>query len=362
MKRGDVYWADLGEAYGCEQDGNRPVVIIQNNKGNEFSRTLIVAPMTSSRKKFMLTHVRVGEGAIGMDPNSLVLAEQIRTIDKRRIGNYICKLDTKTMNKVDDAIKISLGLSGCNKEERTEKKDTSLMTFRNEEIGARVRAVLNDDGSISVSAEDAAIGFGWTQEKEGKTYVKWERLNTYCQSLGYSPVVGKDDYIPEGLFYRLGMKASNSMADRFQNWLAMEVIPSIRRTGGYHQKTLTPEEMMRIQLGMIDAHEARIANIESSMNINNSQQRALEKEVADAVIKILGGKDSSTYQDLHLKVFSDINKKLKDQFHVNSRNDIPRMKFDAAVEFIRDWKPEGDMKDTIDAHILYDTICSEKGA
>lgn len=297
-----------------------------------------------------------------MDPSTLVMAEQIRTISKERLGNYICRLNDKIMAKVDGAISISLGLTSRNKEVRMAKDNTDLMVFSNDEIRATVRALLNDDGSISVSAEDAAIGFGWTQEKDGKTYVKWERLNTYCQSLGYSPIVGKDDYIPESLFYRLGMKASNPIADRFQNWLALEVIPSIRKTGGYQRKPLTPEEMMRIQLGMIDAHEERIAKIESSMNINNSQQRALEKEVSDAVAKVLGGRDTTAYQDLHLKAFSDINKKLKDRFHVNSRNDIPRMKFDAAVEFVRDWKPEGDMKDTIDAHVLYDAICAEKGA
>lgn len=62
MKRGDVYWADLGEAHGCEQGGKRPVVIIQNDKGNKFAQTLIVAPMTSALKKSMPTHVCIGGG------------------------------------------------------------------------------------------------------------------------------------------------------------------------------------------------------------------------------------------------------------------------------------------------------------
>ena len=91
----------------------------------------------------------------------------------------------------------------------------------------------NPDGSIAISAEDTAIGFGWTQEKNGKIYVKWERLNSFCREMGFSPQVGKDDYIPESLFYRLGMKASNATAEKFQNWLALDVIPSIRKTGSY---------------------------------------------------------------------------------------------------------------------------------
>lgn len=108
-----------------------------------------------------------------------------------------------------------------------------LIVFNNEKLGLRVRTILNDDGSVSVNAEDVAIGFGWTQEKNGKSYVRWETLNGYCREFGFSQLVGKDDYIPESLFYRLGMKANNAVADKFQNWLAMEVIPSIRKTGKY---------------------------------------------------------------------------------------------------------------------------------
>lgn len=121
-----------------------------------------------------------------------------------------------------------------------------LKVFENKEIGVSARTMLNDDGSISVNAEDTAIGFGWTQEKNGKTYVKWERINGYCEEFGFSPQLGKDDYIPESLFYRLGMKASNEKANKFQNWLAMEVIPSIRKNGGYiaGQETMTDDELL----------------------------------------------------------------------------------------------------------------------
>jgi len=71
----------------------------------------------------------------------------------------------------------------------------------------QVITIVNQDGSISVSAEDAAVGFGWTQKKDGKNYPKWERLNGYCKESGFSPLVGKDDFIPESLFYLLGMSS-----------------------------------------------------------------------------------------------------------------------------------------------------------
>ncbi len=108
-----------------------------------------------------------------------------------------------------------------------------LQIFENKELGLQVRTLPNPDGSISINAEDTAIGFGWTQEKSGKIYVKWERLNSFCREMGFSPQVGKDDYIPESLFYRLGMKANNAVAEKFQSWLAFDVIPSIRKTGSY---------------------------------------------------------------------------------------------------------------------------------
>lgn len=105
--------------------------------------------------------------------------------------------------------------------------------FENEELGLKVRTILNKDGSISVNAEDTAIGFGWIQEKNGRIYAKWERMNGFCKELGFSPEVGKEDYIPESLYYLLGMKASNERAQKYQRWLAMEVLPSLRKTGSY---------------------------------------------------------------------------------------------------------------------------------
>ena len=211
-----------------------------------------------------------------------------------------------------------------------------LQIFNNEELGLSVRTILNNDGSISVNAEDTAIGFGWTQEKNGAVYVRWETLNGWCKTFGFPNSLGKDDYIPESLFYRLGMKANNSVADKFQNWLAMEVIPSIRRTGSY-QKPLTPEEMMRIQLEMIDDVSGRVVKLENTMNIDYGQQRVLEKEVARVVIESLGGKDSNAYREVSKKVFAECNRDVKDYFHVNSRDNIPRLRFDDAVDYIRSW-------------------------
>lgn len=160
----------------------------------------------------------------------------------------------------------------------------NLEVFKNEELGLSARMVANSDGSISVNAEDAAIGFGWTQEKNCKKYVRWETINGFCKEFGFSQLVGKDDYIPESLFYRLGMKASNPAADKFQNWLAMEVIPSIRKNGGYiaGQETLSDEELLSKAL-MVAQRKIEEKNQLIAMQDSRIQEMRPKEIFADAV-------------------------------------------------------------------------------
>ena len=113
------------------------------------------------------------------------------------------------------------------------QRKEGVQLFINKELELEVRAIKNEDRSISLNAEDRAIGFGWYQIKNNKKYPKWERINGFISEFGNSPLVGKDDYIPESLFYLLGMKANNDVAKKFQMWLATEVLPSMRKYGMY---------------------------------------------------------------------------------------------------------------------------------
>ena len=117
------------------------------------------------------------------------------------------------------------------------KHKEGVQLFINKELELEVRAIKNDDGSISVNAEDTAKGFGWikTEFKGTKKYtsIRWETLNNYCKEFGFDNKLAKDDYIPESLFYLLGMKANNDIAKNFQMWLATEVLPSMRKYGMY---------------------------------------------------------------------------------------------------------------------------------
>ncbi|MCM3714674.1 type II toxin-antitoxin system PemK/MazF family toxin [Halalkalibacter oceani] len=111
VKRGDVYFADLSPVVGSEQGGVRPVLIIQNDIGNRFSPTVIVAAITAQIQKAKLpTHVEINAKRYGFDRDSVILLEQVRTIDKQRLTDKITHLDDDMMNRVNDALFISLGL------------------------------------------------------------------------------------------------------------------------------------------------------------------------------------------------------------------------------------------------------------
>ncbi|MGJ7922754.1 MULTISPECIES: type II toxin-antitoxin system endoribonuclease NdoA [Bacillaceae] len=111
VKRGDVYFADLSPVVGSEQGGVRPVLVIQNDIGNRFSPTVIVAAITAQIQKAKLpTHVEIDAKRYGFERDSVILLEQIRTIDKQRLTDKITHLDDEMMDKVDDALQVSLGL------------------------------------------------------------------------------------------------------------------------------------------------------------------------------------------------------------------------------------------------------------
>ncbi len=111
VKRGDIYYADLSPVVGSEQGGVRPVLIIQNDIGNKYSPTVIATAITSQiNKAKMPTHIELDANGYGLSKDSVVLAEQIRTIDKRRLREKIGHLDDNLMHRVNEALEISFGL------------------------------------------------------------------------------------------------------------------------------------------------------------------------------------------------------------------------------------------------------------
>jgi prophage antirepressor-like protein len=145
-------------------------------------------------------------------------------------------------------------------------------------------------------------------------------------------------FISEANLYKTIFQSRKESAERFTDWVTGEVLPSIRKTGSY-QKKLSPQEMMRIQLGMLDDVSDRVSKLENTMNIDYGQQKVLNDLVSARVIKILGGKNSNAYKEISRKVFAEINHDYKDYFNVNSRANTPRLKNEQAVEYIKNWMP-----------------------
>ena len=113
VKRGDIYYAYLSPVVGSEQGGMRPVLIVQNDTGNRHSPTVIAAAITSQTGKAKLpTHIELSGHSVGLNRDSVILLEQIRTLDKSRLRERMGRLDESTMNAVDNALAVSFGLNG----------------------------------------------------------------------------------------------------------------------------------------------------------------------------------------------------------------------------------------------------------
>nr|DAY02500.1 MAG TPA: antirepressor [Caudoviricetes sp.] len=226
-----------------------------------------------------------------------------------------------------------------------------VMVFNNEEFGD-LRTILNEDGSISVNAEDAAIGLGWiqTQTKNGKRYIsiRWETLNMHCNGFGFPNKLGKDDYIPESLFYLLAMKANNERAQKFQKWVAIDVIPHIRKTGMYHMPQTTDEKISLLAQGhseviqRLESQQKEIDTIKERLNIIGfaDNEWMLKKLQSATKAKVLRMTENPTYRVLWSRYFfGGIYKSVKDHFRVASLKSIPANSLDSALEIINAWYP-----------------------
>lgn len=208
--------------------------------------------------------------------------------------------------------------------------------FNSEEFGD-IRTVTIDKEPWFVG-KDVATALGYAKPLNAlSTHV--EKDDSLKQ--GITDSLGREQetiFINESGLYALIFGSKLDSAKRFKRWVTSEVLPAIRKTGSY-QKPLTPQEMLRIQLGMIDNHEDRIADLEQNMTIDYGQQMVLGDTVSKVVIDALGGKESNAYKEIGKKVFAECNRDLKHYFNVNARNNVPKKKFDEAVDYVKNWQP-----------------------
>lgn len=212
-----------------------------------------------------------------------------------------------------------------------------LQIFNSEEFG-EIRTVNINDETWFIGKDVAeALGYSNTRKALADHVDDEDKLDgvTIRDSIGreQTPV-----FINESGLYALIFGSKLDSAKRFKHWVTSEVLPTIRKTGGY-QKPLTQQEMMRIQLGMIDDHESRIENLENNMTIDYGQQMVLQDAVNKTVVECLGGKGSEAYREISKKVFAECNRDLKHRFQVNARNNVQKLRFEEAVEYAKNWRP-----------------------
>lgn len=210
-----------------------------------------------------------------------------------------------------------------------------LQIFNNSEFG-QIRTVIVDSEPMFCLA-DVCKALEITHITDVKNRLKQDGVGTaeVIDNIGRKQ---NATFINESNLYKTIFQSRKESAERFTEWVTSEVLPSIRKTGSY-QKPLSTQEMMRIQLGMIDDVSDRVTKLENTMNIDYGQQHSLGELISSRVIELVGGKKSNAYREIGRKVFTEINHDYKDYFNVNARGNTPRLKYEEAVEYVKNWIP-----------------------
>ncbi|WP_311408591.1 ORF6C domain-containing protein [Liquorilactobacillus uvarum] len=217
-----------------------------------------------------------------------------------------------------------------------------LQFFSNKNINLPIR--VKDNGEINFDVEQAAIGLGICLEKSGITYVRWERVRKYLNS----PQVEKGDFITESQFYKLAFKANNETAERFQDWVTEEVLPSIRKTGSYSEHAKLPEPPMETLQLMFEAQkdsnkkvekvEKRVNDLEENQVIPQGDYSYIGRRICQRVTEVGRGFGKLTSQQRG-ELFKDINSGVKKIAGVGSRSQLRTKHYQMVVDFINDWEP-----------------------
>lgn len=211
----------------------------------------------------------------------------------------------------------------------------SLQIFNSEEFGD-IRTVTIDNEPWFVGKDVAtALGYKNTADAIGKHVDTDDKLASQIAIAGQRRDVV---VINESGLYALIFGSKLDSAKRFKHWVTSEVLPTIRKTGSYQKPMTVAEQIQLLAQGNQD-HEERIEKLENTMTIDYGQQKYLGDLVSRVVIEVLGGKKSNAYDEIGKKVFAECNRDVKTYFDVNARNNIPKLRYQEAVEYIKEWQP-----------------------
>lgn len=215
-----------------------------------------------------------------------------------------------------------------------------LQIFNSEEFG-EVRIVTIDNEPWFVG-KDVALALGYSNaSKAVSTHVEEEdRILKVLEADSQNGNVVKTQttLINESGLYALIFGSKLESAKRFKHWVTSEVLPTIHRTGSYQKPMTIAEQIQLLALGNQN-HEERIEKLENTMTIDYGQQKYIGDLVSSVVIAHLGGKESNAYKEIGKKVFAECNRDIKTYFDVNARNNIPKLRFTEATEYVKNWHP-----------------------
>ena len=221
-----------------------------------------------------------------------------------------------------------------------ERDMNELQIFNSEEFGD-IRTVTIDNEPWFVG-KDVALALGYSNaSKAVSVHVEEEdRILKVLEADSQNGNVVKTQtaLINESGLYALIFGSKLDSAKRFKRWVTSEVLPAIRKTGS-DQKPMTLAEQSQLLARGNENHEERIEKLENTMTIDYGQQKQLGDLVSQVVIEILGGKKSNAYVEIGKKVFAECNRDIKTYFDVNARNNIPKLKYMEAVDYIKEWEP-----------------------
>lgn len=215
-----------------------------------------------------------------------------------------------------------------------------LQIFNSEEFG-EVRTITIDNEPWFVG-KDVALALGYSNaSKAVSTHVEEEdRILKVLEADSQNGNVVKTQttLINESGLYALIFGSKLESAKRFKHWVTSEVLPTIHRTGSYQKPMTIAEQIQLLALGNQN-HEERIEKLENTMTIDYGQQKYIGDLVSSVVIAHLGGKESNAYKEIGKKVFAECNRDIKTYFDVNARNNIPKLRFAEATEYVKNWHP-----------------------
>ena len=221
-----------------------------------------------------------------------------------------------------------------------------ITTFENLEFGAIRTKIIKDEPYFCLPDVCGALEIKNISQLKTRLNKDGVIISEVIDSVGRKQ---NANFVNELNLYKVIFQSRKESAERFTDWVAGEVLPSIRKTGSYQKPTTIAEQIGLLATGYGD-HEDRIKNLESNMVIDYGQQQTLRQHVNKAVLNALGGKDTEAYAYISKVVFSECNRDLQDRFKVNSRNNIPRKRYEEAIDYVDNWEPRTNTKLRIDEY------------